>query len=169
MLAVSSQTLSCLDPRTGQPIWEREIPPGASDAAVHDGEVAVLAGGFVWTFSLRGGERRNRFELGWARHLLADEDGPLIAVGPGGAAMRLDGRKRWSIDGAGGAPAPGLLRRGVLLLQPGPTELYDAADGLLVAQLPEARAAALGADLSCALLHEDAVSLHKLATHLSVV
>jgi len=27
----------------------------------------------------------------------------------------------------------------------------------------------LGADLCCALLHEDAVSLHKLATHLSVV
>src|SRR2546422_308860 len=121
------------------------------------------------TCSLGGGERRSRFELGWARHLLSDEDGALIAVGPGGAAMRLDGRKRWSIDGAGDASAAGVLRRGVLLLQRGPTELYDAADGLLVAQLPAARAAALGADLCCALLHEDAVSLHKLATHLSVV
>src|SRR2546430_1064997 len=165
----SSETLSCLDPQTGQTDWEREVPPDANDAAVHGGAVAVLAGGAISTFSLRGGERRSRFELAWARHLLSDEDGALIAVGPGGAAMRLDGRKRWSIDGAGDAPAPGLLRRGVLLLQRGPTELYDAADGLLVAQLPEARAAALGADLSCALLHEDAVSLHKLATHLSVV
>ena len=169
VLAVSSETLSCLDPQTGQTDWEREVPPDAHDAAVHDGAVAVLAGGAVSTFSLRGGERRSRLELAWAQHLLSDEDGALIAVGPGGAAMRLDGRKRWSIDGAGDAPASGLLRRGVLLLQRGPTELYDAADGLLVAQLPEARVAALGADLSCALLHEDAVSLHKLATHLSVV
>jgi len=168
-LAVSSETLSCIDPQTGKTDWEREVPPDAGDAAVHDGAVAVLAGGAVSTFSLGGGERRSRFELGWARHLLSDEDGALIAVGPGGAAMRLDGRKRWSIDGAGDASAAGVLRRGVLLLQRGPTELYDAADGLLVAQLPAARAAALGADLCCALLHEDAVSLHKLATHLSVV
>src|SRR5205807_8311033 len=169
LLAVSSETLSCLDPQTGQTDWEREVPPDANDAAVHGGAVAVLAGGAISTFSLRGGERRSRFELAWARHLLSDEDGALIAVGPGGAAMRLDGRKRWSIDGAGDAPAPGLLRRGVLLLQRGPTELYDGAGGLLGAQLPAARAAALGADLCCALLHEDAVSLHKLATHLSVV
>jgi len=168
-LAVSSETLSCIDPQTGKTDWEREVPPDASDAAVHDGAVAVLAGGAVSTFSLGDGERRGRIELGWARNLLSDEDGALIAVGPGGTAMRLDGRKRWSIDGAGDASAAGVLRRGVLLLQRGPTELYDAADGLLVAQLPAARAAALGADLCCALLHEDAVSLHKLATHLSVV
>src|SRR5207253_1285544 len=58
LLAVSSETLSCLDPQTGQTDWEREVPPDTNDAAVHDGAVAVLAGGAVSTFSLRGGERR---------------------------------------------------------------------------------------------------------------
>jgi hypothetical protein len=168
-LAVSGETLSRIDPQTGKTEWEREIPPDATDAEVHDGAVSVVAGGAVWTFSVAGGERRSRFELGWAQQLLSDEDGALIALGPGGAAMRLDGRKRWSIEGAGDAPASGHLRRGVLLLQRGPTELYDAYDGLLVAQLPAARAAALGDDLCCALLQDDAVSLHKLTTHLSVI
>ena len=33
----------------------------------------------------------------------------------------------------------------------------------------QARVAALGSDLSCALIQDDAVSLHRLATHLSLV
>jgi hypothetical protein len=101
--------------------------------------------------------------------LLADEDGPLIALGPGGAAMRLDGRKRWSIPSDGAAAPGGLLRRGVLLLHRTVTDLYDVADGLLVAQLPPAKGAALLHDLSCAVLDDGAVALHRLATHLSVV
>jgi hypothetical protein len=83
--------------------------------------------------------------------------------------MRLDGRKRWSIAPGGGAAGPALLRRGVLLLHREGTELYDAAEGLPLARLPAARAAALGPDLSCALLEGGEVSLHRLATHLSVL
>jgi hypothetical protein len=93
----------------------------------------------------------------------------VIAIGAGGAAARLDGRKRWSIAPDGASAASGTLRRGVLLLHRSATELYDLADGVPVAQLPPASAASLLHDLSCALIEDDAVSLHRLATHLSVV
>ena len=106
----------------------------------------------------------------WAETLAAEDDGALIATGPGGAAMRLDGRKRWAVSGVPEpSAAPALLRRGILLLHRGHLELYDAAEGLPLAQLPSARVAALAADLSCALVQPRAVSLHRLATHLSLV
>ena len=105
----------------------------------------------------------------WAEQIVCEDDGALIAAGPGGAAMRLDGRKRWAIAASGNTQAPALLHRGVVLLHRGPVELIDAAEGLPLAQLPPARAAALGVDLSCALIQDDAVSLHRLATHLSLV
>jgi hypothetical protein len=150
-------------------VWEREVPAGAADAIVHDGAVAVLVGGAVYTFSARDGEPRQHADVRWARRLLAEEDGALIALGPGGAAMRLDGRKRWSIAAEGQMEPAGVLRRGILLLQRGATQLYDASDGLLVAELPAATQASLANDLACALLEDGAVSLHRLATHLSVV
>ena len=112
---------------------------------------------------------RQRAEVRWAQRLLAEEDGALIALGLGGAAMRRDGRKRWSIAAEGEAPPAGVLRRGILLLQRDATGLYDVADGLLVAELPAAKEASLANDVSCALLEDGAVSLHRLATHLSVV
>ena len=46
---------------------------------------------------------------------------------------------------------------------------FAQAEGLPLAQLPPARAAALGMDLSCALIQDDMVSLHRLATHLSLL
>jgi len=117
------------------------------------------------------GTERQRREIEDPRHvaLLAEEDGALIAAGTGGAAARLDGRKPWSIHGHGDAVSFALLRRGVLLLQRDGTELYDAGEGLQVGRLPAARDAALGEDLSCVLLHDGAVSVHRLTTHLSLV
>ena len=168
-LVLGGGTLCCIEPETGKAVWEREVPAGAADAIVHDGAVAVLVGGAVYTFSARDGEPRQHADVRWARRLLAEEDGALIALGPGGAAMRLDGRKRWSIAAEGQMEPAGVLRRGILLLQRGATQLYDASDGLLVAELPAATQASLANDLSCALLEDGAVSLHRLATHLSVV
>jgi hypothetical protein len=56
-----------------------------------------------------------------------------------------------------------------VLLQRAHISLHDLTEGLQVAQVPPARSAALGADLSCALLHGGEASLHRLATHLSVL
>ena len=161
MLALSPGALACLDPATGKPVWEREVPESGRELIVHDGIAALLAGGKCLSFSVAGGEPRPPLDAG--------EEGPLIAAGPSGAALRLDGRKRWSIEAAGESSAPALLRRGVLLLHRGQTELYDAAEGLSVAQLPAAPAAALGPDLACVLLQGGEASLHRLATHLSVL
>lgn len=169
MLALSRGALACLDPATGKPVWEREVPEGGRELIVHDGIAALLAGGKCLSFSIAGGEPRPPLDAGKATWLLGEEEGPLIAAGPSGAAQRLDGRKRWSLEAAGESSAPALLRRGVLLLHRGETELYDAAEGLAVAQLPAARAAALGPDLACVLLHGGEASLHRLATHLSVL
>jgi len=83
--------------------------------------------------------------------------------------MRIDGRKRWALSAVSKAAAPALLRRGVLLVLRHGVELHDAAEGLLLAQLPQARAAALGSDLCCVLVHEGSVSLHRLASHLSLL
>ncbi len=92
-----------------------------------------------------------------------------MATGDGGAAMRLDA-KRWSVAADGDAlAAPALLQRGIVLLRGAQTSLHDAADGLPVAQLPPARFAALAADLSCALLRDEDLEVHRLSTHLSLV
>ena len=129
----------------------------------------LLGGGRALSFSAADGAPRGPLELPWADALVAEDEGALIAAGPGGAAMRLDGRKRWAVAAVSDARAQALLRHGVVLLQRGPVELYDAGEGLLLAQLPPARAAALAPDLSCALVHDRSVSLHRLATHLSLV
>ena len=168
-LVLGGGTLCCIEPESGKTLWERELAAVAEEATVHEGAIAVLSGGAVCTFSTRDGEPRQRADVRWARRLLAEDDGALIALGPGGAAMRLDGRKRWSIAAEGNAEPAAVLRRGILLLQRGASELYDVSDGILVAELPAAKHASLASDLSCALLEEDAVSLHRLTTHLSVV
>jgi outer membrane protein assembly factor BamB len=168
-LVLSAGSLACIEPESGRPNWQRELPADAGEVSVHEGAVFLLGGGEVLSFSLREGAPRAVLKLPWAEQLVAEDDGALIAAGAGGAAMRLDGRKRWSLTASGVAPAAAILRRGILLLHRTETELYDAAEGLPVAQLPPARAAALGADLSCALVHDGAVSLHRLATHLSLI
>ena len=134
-----------------------------------EGSALVLGGGEALAFSLADGTPRPAVAVPWAQHLSAEEEGPVVATGAGGAAMRLDG-KRWSIAAEGDAPAePALLQRGVVLLRGDRPSLYNAADGLPLAQLPAAREVAFGADLSCALLQGDELSLQVLAAHLSLV
>ena len=65
--------------------------------------------------------------------------------------------------------APALLQRGIVLLRGAQTSLHDAAGGLPVAQLPPARFVALAADLSCVLLRDEDLEVHRLSTHLSLV
>src|SRR5439155_489229 len=131
-LVLGGGTLWCIEPESGKMLWERELAAAAEEATVHEGAIAVLGGGAVCTFSTRDGEPRQRADVRWARQLLAEDDGALIALGPGGAAMRLDGRKRWSIAAEGNAEPAAVLRRGILLLQRGASELYDVSDGILV-------------------------------------
>jgi outer membrane protein assembly factor BamB len=168
-VVLSAGALACLDPESGKPFWQRDLPNDARQLTLHEGAVVLLSGAQVLSFSMADGAPRVPLMVPWAEQLVAEEDGALVAAGAGGAAMRLDGRKRWSLAAAGDAPASALLRRGVVLLRRAGTELYDATEGLPVAQLPPARAAALGADLSCALIHDGALSLYRLATHLSLV
>jgi hypothetical protein len=130
----------------------------------------LLAGGSLLSFALADGAPRAPVALPWARHLSVCEDPEILfATGEGGAAARLDG-KRWSLPAEDGAQAaPAALQRGVVLLRRAKTCLYDAAEGMPLALLPPARAASLAADLSCALLLEGEVAVHRLATHLSVL
>ena len=169
-LVLSRGALCCIEAQTGEPAWEREVPEGAGGLVLAEGSALLLAGGALLSFALGDGGPRAPVPLPWARHLSVSEDPEIIvATGDGGAAARLDG-KRWSLaaeDGAG--PAPAVIQRGVVLLQRANTCLHGAAEGLLLAQLPPARQAALGADLSCALLLEKEIAVHRLAAHLSVL
>lgn len=169
VLVLSAGSLACVDPENGKPLWAREVPEDARELTLHEDAAVLLGGGEVLSFSVVDGAPRAPFKLPWAEILVAEEDGTMIAAGAGGAAMRLDGRKRWTIPAAGNVPASVLLRRGVILLHRGHTDLYDAGEGLPLAQLPSSRAAALGGDLSCVLIQDGAVSLHRLATHLSLM
>ncbi|HET9752870.1 MAG TPA: hypothetical protein VFP52_07905, partial [Myxococcales bacterium] len=136
----------------------------------HDSAAFLLAGGDVLSVSLPDGTARPALHEPWVQALAAEEDGALIATGAGGAAMRLDGSRRWSLPARGAGPArAALVQRGVVALQREGTGLHNAADGVLLATLPAARAAALGWDFSCVLLGEREVSLHRLATHLSLL
>ncbi len=169
VLALSQEGITSLDAETGRPAWQRDVAGTARALTVHEGLATVLAGGRALSFAAATGEPRPVIRAEAMDCLLAEDDGALIATGPGGTAMRLDGRRRWSIAPAGTAPSPAQLRRGVLLLQRGATELFDAREGIPVAWLPSAQSAALGPDLACALLQGGEVALHRLATHLSLV
>ncbi|HYS07870.1 MAG TPA: PQQ-binding-like beta-propeller repeat protein [Myxococcales bacterium] len=169
-LVLSARGLACVEPETGKAVWEREVPDDARGLTLHEGAAVLIGGGSVRSYAAANGAERAPIEVPWADTLVAEEEGPLVAAGPGGAAMRIDGRKRWMIPASGGGAATSaVMRRGVLLLLRAQVELYDAAEGLLLAQLPAARAAALGADLSCALIDDESVSLHRLTTHLSLI
>ena len=170
VLALSRGWLSCLDPESGKPAWEAPMPYDAHSLAIHDNAAFVLAGGDVLSVALPDGTARPALHEPWAQLLCAEDDGALIATGAGGAARRLDGSRRWSVPAQGAEPARAALsQRGIVALQRGGTALHNAADGVLLARLPAARAAALGADLSCVLVGEREVSLHRLATHLSLL
>ncbi|HET9754743.1 MAG TPA: PQQ-binding-like beta-propeller repeat protein [Myxococcales bacterium] len=170
VLALSRGWLSCLDPESGKPAWEAPMPYDAHSLLVHDSAAFLLAGDGVLSVGLPDGTARPALHEPWVQVLAAEEDGALIATGAGGAAMRLDGPRRWSLPAHGAEPArAALVQRGIVVVQRAGTELHNAADGVLLATLPAARAAATGSDFSCVLLGEREVSLHRLATHLSLL
>ncbi len=180
-LVLGPTSLAAIDPASGQLLWERPLPPGASDPQIAADLALLIAAGRVHGLSLVDGTPRFSVLLPWAADLAVadepDEHGhrgsTVIVTGAGGAAMRLDerGAARWSLPtGDTSAPAQALLQRGMVLLQRSGTALFDAAEGRPLTRLPAARWAALGSDLTCALVDEtNALSVHLLATHLSVV
>ena len=180
-LLLSQASLAALDPASGQTLWERPVPPGASDPQLAADLAVLIAAGRVHGLALQDGAPRFSVLLPWVADLAVadapDEHGhrgcTLIVTGAGGAAARLDesGVARWTLptdDTA--APARALLQRGTVLLQRGGTSFVDAAEGRLLTRLPAAHRAAFAPDLTCALVDEaGALSVHRLATHLSVV
>lgn len=93
-----------------------------------------------------------------------------MASGEGGAVARLSG-PRWEVPGGTAAEcAPAQAQRGVVLARRDqrPT-LHEIAEGRELAALPQARDAALAADLSVSLLLDGEVAMHRLATHLSLL
>ena len=181
VLVLANASLSSLEAASGEPVWERPLPPGATEPKVAGDLALLISAGRVHGLALPDGAQRVSVPLPWAQELSVADDpdehghrgATVLVTGAGGAAQRLDERgvARWSLatDGTGPA-APALLQRGVVLLQRGGTSLHDAALGTLLAKLAPARYAALAPDLTCALLDEDGtLSVHHLATHLSVV
>jgi hypothetical protein len=169
VLALSRGSLALLEAATGRPVWEAKAPEDATSLTPLDPAVYMLASGSVHAVSLADGAPRASVELPWARHLAAEDDGPLVATGEGGAACNLDAAG-WAIAASGDAPAaPAVLHRGIVLIRGPETSLHNASDGLPLAVLPRCRDAALWPDLSCALLLEGEVAVHRLSTHLSLV
>ena len=166
-LVLSENGLWYVDPHSGESAWEREVPSGSRSLTVAHGNAMVLGGAEVLAFSLADGTPRPAMPLPWARDLAAGEDPEaVIATGDGGAAARLDG-KRWSIAAEDGGPsAAAQIERGIALVG---RRLLDVQEGLVVAQLPPAREAALAPDLSCTLLIDDELAVWRLATHLALV
>ena len=189
-----ARALIALEATTGEPVWERPLPPGGPETpgpVTLAGELAcVLAGAGVQAVDLANGAARFNAHLPWGpsgRLLALDEpqagqaaasaDHPaLLAAGPGGAALRLDhqGAQLWSRAPEGGqddalqpqAAGPALLCAG------GPATLIDLASGTVLARpaLREVDAAALLPDLSVALHFKGGgFLLLRLATHLSLL
>ncbi len=169
-LVLGDGALACVEPHSGAPLWEREVPNGSGALAVSEGAATLLGGGELLSFSLEDGAPRPAQALPWACFLTAaGEMEGLLASGANGALARLTG-KRWEIAADGESPpSPAQCQRGVILARGASTLLYDAAEGVPVARLPRAREAALAPDLSCALIEEGEVSMHRLAAHLSLI
>ena len=190
--------LIALEPASGQPAWERALPPqlpshGAQPPAlISVGELLITASaGEVRSLRAADGALRWTAPLpfsGPAR--LAAEDEPdevprgparkwrgpsVVATGPGGAAACFDGNGKlaWSSPGKGDTAAqPALLARGLALVAGGGLRVLDAGEGLLVAQITGPADPALwaaAADLSLALIEGGELRVLRLATHLSVV
>jgi outer membrane protein assembly factor BamB len=169
-LALSAVALACIDPHSGTPFWEREVPEESFALTVSEGSAVLLGAGGLLAFSLADGAPRPAQPLPWARFLTAaDEPEVLIASGANGALARLTGKRWEALPDGESPPSPAQLQRGVVLSRGASTLLYDAAEGLVLAQLPPAREAALAPDLSCALIEADEVSMHRLTAHLSLL
>ena len=169
LAVLAAGSIAGLDPADGRVLWKRAVKASAI-LPIDSRALLVCKGGVA---CIEGGKILCEKELPWVRELALSEDSEIvIATGEGGAAARLDENCAvlWSLPAEGAAPAvPAQLQREVALLQRAQVSLHDVAEGLEVARLPPARAVALAADLSCALLHDGEVSMHRLATHLSVL
>ena len=176
-LVLSESTLACIDPHSGEPVWEREVPPDARSLSLLEGRALLLAGGELRSFWLASGAPGAAVALPWATRLaVSEEPEVVVATGEGGEAALLglqapgSGLRPWSLPAEeGSAAAPAQLERGVVLLQRARPTLYDAREGLPLAQLPPARSTVLTADLSCLSLQGSDLAVHRLATHLSVL
>ncbi|MCA1829719.1 MAG: PQQ-binding-like beta-propeller repeat protein [Myxococcales bacterium] len=162
-LVLSEGALMCVDPHSGEQVWEREVPAGSRSLTIAHGNALLLGGEAALAFSAGDGAPRPSTPLPWARDLAAGDDPEAVIATGDGHAARLDG-KRWSIalEDAGAAQ----IQRGIALVGP---RLFDVQEGLLVAQVPPSRAATLAPDLSVALLIDDEIAVWRLATHLSLL
>ena len=166
--------LAALAPHSGKLLWERPLPGGSELLLAYDA-VLVPHGRTVLAARLADGTVRFTARLDFDPVRLGCGEDGVVATGPGGAAARIDerGALPWMLPPEGDAPAvPALVQRAVVLLARDGSSLYDLGEGLLVASLGEAAplCSALGADLSAAICDaRGEVSLHRLATHLSVV
>ncbi len=179
----SAGRLAAFAPQGGKLLWARPIA-GTPDPALFVAlECAVaVSNGKVLAARLSDGTLRFEAKVpfpGEARLACAEDDDPrratLLLTAAGGACARIGERGSivWSVEPEGNAPpAPALLARGVALVVRGAADLLDAQEGLALTRIgsgPPHRAA-LGEDASVALCDASgAVSLHRLATHLSVV
>jgi outer membrane protein assembly factor BamB len=172
--ARSGARLAAFAPHSGKLLWERPLQGGSELVVAHD-SVLVAHGRDVAAARLADGTLRSTAVLPFEPLRLSCGDEAVVATGPGGAAARIDerGASLWTLPPEGGdSPAPAVVQRGVVLLARGGAALHDAREGLPIAHLGEAAplCAALAPDLSAAVCDgTGAVSLHRLATHLSVV
>jgi len=170
--------------QAGKPSWARSIASGreplpaircAFDCAL------VASSGRIVAARLVDGTTRFDTPLpfpGAAEIATAEDDEAralLLATGPGGACARIDerGTIAWSLPAEGTAPSPParIARRLALVVQGAPVVL-DAQEGFALAWIGErpVPSAALADDASVAICEESgAISLQRLATHLSIV
>jgi hypothetical protein len=172
--------LLALDTHSGRVAWERPLVDGSDAALCLWSDAALIVSGdrrrVLTAARLADGTRRFSIPLPFAGGaLLSADEHVLVAAGPGGAAARIDerGRVAWQLEAEGDAPPEAaLLQRGVVLLHRRGALLCDAAAGHELAQLASEapRLAAMADDMTIALVDEDQqLSVHRLATHLSIV
>ena len=172
--------LLAFDPHSGRVAWERPLVDGSDAALCLWSDAALILSGdrrrVLTAARLADGTRRFSTPLPFTGHVvLSADEHVLVAAGHGGAAARIDerGRVAWHLEAEGDAPAEAaLLLRGIALLRRRGALLCDAAAGHELAQLASEtpRLAALADDMTIALVDEDdELSVHRLATHLSIV
>jgi hypothetical protein len=175
-----ANVLIALDATTGRVAWERPLVDGSDATLCAWSDTALIVSGerrrVITAARLADGTRRFSVSLPFAgRALITADEQTLVVTGHGGAAARIDerGRLAWHLDSDGDAAAePAQLQRGVALLHRGGALLCEATAGhelaLLASEPP--KLAALTDDMTIALVdHEDAIAVHRLTTHLSLV
>jgi hypothetical protein len=167
----------------GKLLWTRPLPGEPRPAIRSAFDCAVVASGGK-IVAARQSDGTLRFETalpfpGEAALASAEEDDVratlLLATGPGGACARIGerGTIAWSLPGEGSTPSSAArIARRLALVWQGPPVVIDAQEGLALARIGErpVRCAALADDASVAICDESgAISLERLATHLSIV